>query len=158
MHRETLHFLCNLPVCNVMHSNQPAFSTIALLPWRQKQQGALECCYIPTRLHGVTSQRTIIITVITISTILHFNTNNTNEHIHIPHNLQTGVTKKLYIMYLDTCPSFYPLPLYSHCLVDLPWWYHILYHTHHKVTTKFSGYHLCSLKTYNCHKQHTHTS
>jgi len=45
---KTMHFLCNLPVCNVMHSKQPAFSTIMLLPWRQKQQGALECCYIPT--------------------------------------------------------------------------------------------------------------
>jgi len=96
---KTLHFLCNLQVCNVMHSKQPAVSTIPLLPWRKKQQGALECCCIPTRLHGVTSQKTITLTFITISTILHFNTNNTTEHIHTSHNLQTGVTKKLYITY-----------------------------------------------------------
>jgi hypothetical protein len=95
---KTLHFLCNLPVCNVMHSKQPAFSTITLLSWRQKQQGALECCYISTRLYGIKSQRIIILTFITISTILHFNTNNTTEHIHISHNLQKGVTKKLDIM------------------------------------------------------------
>jgi len=56
---KTLHFLCNFLVCNVMHSKQPAFSTFMLLPWRQKQQGALECCCIPIRLHGVTSQKTI---------------------------------------------------------------------------------------------------
>jgi hypothetical protein len=29
---KTLHFLCNLPMCNVMHSKQRAFSTIMLLP------------------------------------------------------------------------------------------------------------------------------
>jgi hypothetical protein len=148
------------------HKNLPFYKILGLLhhyasTLKKKQQGALKCCYIPTRLHGITSQRTVILTFITIPTILHFNTNNATEHIHIYHNLRTVVTKKLYIVYSTHAHHFtycyyIHMTLYCLYLLDLPWWYHILYHNHHKITTKVSGSPSLSLENLQISQTHKH--